>query len=339
MREFGWIAVIAGAVMLEVLTAPGTALSGQGWKLCRSGSPGMVHFTMERGRPGSREINSSDVPLANFHGFSLAMLDHSGPAKFEYAHDAGSLQCEGKFAWGRGSGSFKLIPNAAFVTELNRLGFGTPREDQLFMLMMANINLEFVREIHSAGIGSTLGDLIDLGTHGVTLEFIQGINRAGYRDFRARDYIDLRDHGVKPRFIEDLKLAGYELPANQVIDLRDHGIDSGFVRDLQLYGLRPRASELVPMHDHGVTPEYLRGLHEAGFGTLSADEVIGLRDHGVPADFAVEALSLGFHFTARELIDLRDHGVDAKYLRTVHDSGMQNLSGAQITQLRDHGVN
>ena len=36
MREFGWLAVIGGAVVLEALTAPGTALSGQGWKLSRS---------------------------------------------------------------------------------------------------------------------------------------------------------------------------------------------------------------------------------------------------------------------------------------------------------------
>ncbi len=339
MKEFGWFAVIAGAVMLEVLTAPGTPLSGQGWKLSRSGAPGKVHFTMERRRPGNREINSSDVPLANFRGFSLDMLDHSGPAKFEYVHDAGSLLCEGRIAWGRGSGSFTLKPNPAFVSELNGLGFATPREDELFMLMMANINLEFVREVHSAGIGSTLRDLIDLGTHGVTLDYIQGVNHAGYRNLRAQDYIDLRDHGVKPRFIEDLELAGYEIPARQVIDLRDHGVDSNFVRDLQVYGLRPPAPELVAMHDHGVTPGYLHGLRDAGFGALSADEIIGLRDHGVPADFAVEARSLGFHFTPRELIDLRDHGVDAKYLRTVRDSGMQNLTGPQITQLRDQGVN
>ena len=36
MKEFGWIAVIAGAVILEALTAPGTTLNGQGWKLSRS---------------------------------------------------------------------------------------------------------------------------------------------------------------------------------------------------------------------------------------------------------------------------------------------------------------
>ena len=35
---------------------------------------------------------------------------------------------------------------------------------------------------------------------------------------------------------------------------------------------------------------------------------------------------------------LRSHGVDGKYLKTLHDSGMQNLTEPQITQLRMHGV-
>ena len=75
MKEFGWFAVIAGAVILEALTAPGTGLSGRGWRLSRSSEPGTVRLTLERSRPGSRSVTTSDVPLTNFHGFSLEMLD------------------------------------------------------------------------------------------------------------------------------------------------------------------------------------------------------------------------------------------------------------------------
>jgi len=338
MKEFGWFAVIAGAVIFEVLTAPGTALNGQSWKLSRSGAPGMVHFTMERSRHGSREVESSDVRLADFHGFSLAMLDRSGPAKFTYVQDAGTLQCEGKFAWGRGSGSFTLTPNPAFVSELNRLGFSTPREDDLYLMMLSKIDLDFVREVRSAGIARSLQDLLDMAAHGVNLAYVHDMNRAGYRNFRAQDYIEMHDHGVQAQFVEDLKQAGYEIPASQIIELRDHGVDSNFVRDLQLDGLRPRATELVELRDHGVTPGYLRGLHDAGYDALAADDIVELRTHGVPSEFVTAAHDLGYRFTAAELIELHDHGVDAKYLRTIHDSGMKNLSGAQIVQLRDHGV-
>ena len=146
MKEFGWFAVIAGAVIFEALTAPGTALNGQGWKLRRSDSPGMVRFTVERSRPGNRTVTSSDVPLTGFRGFTLDMLDHSGPAKFTFAEDAADLQCEGKYSWGGGAGGFTLVPNPAFMSELSRLGFATPREDELFQLVLTHIKLDFVRE-------------------------------------------------------------------------------------------------------------------------------------------------------------------------------------------------
>ena len=114
MKEIGWFLVIAGAVALEALTAPGTALNGQGWQLSRSGSPGMVHFTLERSRPGNRMVTSSDVSLTHFQGFSPDMLEHSGPVKFSYIQDAATLQCEGKISWGRGVGSFTVSANPAF---------------------------------------------------------------------------------------------------------------------------------------------------------------------------------------------------------------------------------
>jgi hypothetical protein len=338
MREFAWFAVIAGAVILEALTAPGSSRSGLSWELSRSGSPGMVHFTMERSRPGQREVDSTDMPLSRFRGFSLEMLDRSGPAKFTFEQDAGTLQCEGRYAWGRGSGSFTLTPNAAYVSELNRLGFSSPQGDEVYLLMIANVTLDFVREVHTAGIASSLRDLLDMAAHGVNQAYVRDLARAGYRDLRAPDYVELHDHGVDAKFVDELKQAGYDIPANRIVELHDHGVDSNFVRELQLSGLRPSPAELVELHDHGVTPGYLRGLHDAGFDTLPAGKIIELRDHGVATEFVMEASDLGYRFTPGEMVELHDHGVDVKYLRTIHDSGMKNLTAAQIVQLRDHGV-
>jgi hypothetical protein len=338
MKEFGWFAVIAGAVILEALTAPGTGLSGRGWKLSRSGEPGMVHLTLERSRPGSRSITSSDVPLTNFHGFSLDMLDRSGPAKFTYVQDAATLACTGKFGWGRGSGDFTLTPNPEFKTELSRLGFATPGQDELFLLVITGTNLDFIREVRGAGIASSLQDILDMAGHGINSQYIHDVARTGYRNLRAEDYIELRDHGVEPRFLQELKDAGYQIAANQVVELKDHGVDSNYVRDLGAYGLRPEPSELVSMRDHGVAPDYLRAVRDAGLGAIRADETITLRDHGVSREFVMEVHDLGYTFAPGELVELHDHGVDGKYLRTIRDSGIRNLNAGQIVQLHDHGV-
>jgi hypothetical protein len=366
MKEFGWFAVIAGVVILEVATAPGGALAGRSWKVSRSHAPGMVHLTLERARLSSHSVTSTDVPLTDFRGFSLSMLDRSGPAKFEYVHEAGRLLCEGRFAWGRGSGSFTLTPNPEFVAQLNRLGFASPDQDDLFTLMLSNITIEYARTIQEAAIGASLRQLIDLRQHGITAAYIRDVNSAGYRNFRAEDYLELRDHGVDSAFLWDLKSAGYhfhtaelvelhthgvgaqfagdlkeagyDLTAAQIEELAVHGVNSGFLREIAADGLHPPVAALVQLHQHGVSPEYLRGLHEAGFDVLSPDDIVMLREHGVASSFAIEARDLGYNFTPGELIQLREHGVDAGYLKRLHDSGMQHLTAPQITQLRQHGV-
>jgi hypothetical protein len=338
MREFGWFAVIAGAVIFEALTAPSTGLSGRGWRLSRSEEAGKVRLTLERSRPGNHMVTTNDVPLANFHGFSPDMLDHRGPAKFTYVQDAATLECEGRYGWGRGSGSFTLTPNPQFAAELNQLGFASPNQDDLFQMVITGTNLDFIREVHNAGIASSLGDVLELARHGVNSQYIHDVGRTGYRGLKADDYIALRDHGVEARFIQELKDAGYQIDSGQVIQMKDHGVDSAYVRELGAYGLHPDAQDVVTLRDHGVDPQFLRGFRDAGFDTVRADELIMMHDHGVPREFVLEAHDLGYHFTPNEVVQLHDHGVDGKYLRTLRDSGMRKLSADQIVQLHDHGV-
>jgi hypothetical protein len=338
MREFGWFAVIAGAVILEALTAPGAGLSGQGWKLSRSGEPGMVHLALERSRPGNRSITSNDVPLTNFRGFSPDMLDHSGPAKFTYVQDVATVECQGTFGWGRGTGSFTITANPRFAAELNGMGFASPDHEQIFLLLVTGTSLDFIREVHNAHIASSLQDVLDMAAHGVNAQYIHDVTRTGYRDLKAQDYIAMRDHGVEARFIQELKDAGYQIDSDQVIQLKDHGVDSGFMHALGTYGLKPNAGDLVSLRDHGVTPDYLRDLRDAGYDTVRSEEIIALRDHGVGREFVLATHDLGYRFTPGELVEMHDHGVDGKYLRTIRDSGMKNLSAEQIVRLHDHGV-
>ncbi|HUB80563.1 MAG TPA: hypothetical protein VMB03_17285 [Bryobacteraceae bacterium] len=338
MKEIGWFAVIAGAVIFEAFTAPGTGLSGRGWKLSRSDDGGKVRLTLERSRHGSRMVTSSDVPLANFRGFSPDLLDHRGPAKFSYVQDAATLECEGRYGWGRGSGSFTLTPNPQFAAELNRLGFASPNQDDLFLLVITGTNLDFIREVHDSHIATSLGDVLELAQHGVNSQYIHDVARVGYRDLKADDLIALRDHGVEARFVQELKDAGYQIDSGQVIQLKDHGVDSEYIRALGKYGLHPDAQDVVTLRDHGIDPEFLRGFREAGFDSTRADELIMMHDHGVPRDFVLEAHDLGYRFTPNEVVQLHDHGVDGKYLRTLSDSGMRKLNADQIVQLHDHGV-
>ncbi|MBZ5617959.1 MAG: hypothetical protein LAQ69_04380 [Acidobacteriia bacterium] len=110
------VAIIVGGVLLAVLIATGQAplqATRQEWKLKSSDSPGMVHFTVERWKPGNHWSTSTDVRFANFRGLSRDTIESGGPAKFEYVQDAGRLLCQGSFSWAgdRGPSGSNPIPN------------------------------------------------------------------------------------------------------------------------------------------------------------------------------------------------------------------------------------
>ena len=330
-------AAIVGVMAAATLLAFSQDWDAQ-WRISPSLSVDKVHFTVRHSNVFGNSIRGSDVPLDNFRGFSLSMLASPGPAKFEYVGDAGRLLCEGRFLVGTGSGSYTFAADPAFVSALQQMGYDTPDDEQLFSMLMMDINREFAREIRDSGLRASSRDLIALKMHGVTLDYIRETRRAGYQNFTADDYTQLRIHGVDTNFLRELKDAGYDLRAGDIAQLRIHGVDSRYMRDLKSYGLKPEASELAQMRIHGVTPDYLKALKEAGYGDLHVDEINQLRNHGVEPRFVQEAKRLGYDFTPEELAQLRVHGVDAAYLKRLQDAGMRNLNAEQIAKLRMHGV-
>jgi len=312
--------------------------TAQEWKIKRASDPDTVHFMIARRKAGSEWMNANDVPLSRFRGLMPEMIDRGGAVTFEYVQDAGSLICKGDIWRGRGSGSYTFSPNPQFVTELKRLGYDAPDEEQLFSMIMSGVTLEFARGVKDEGLRASTWELISLRNHGVTLNYIHDIREAGYDKLFADDVIALRNHGVKVEFLRELNESGYNLSTRQVVELSNHGVNSRFIRDLKSYGLHPSASDIVDLRNHGVTPEYLKGLKDAGMGGLFTSEVIDLKNHGVPVEFVEDAKSMGYSFSTRELIELRNCGVNGLYLRRLKESGMRNLSASQIAKLKTHGV-
>jgi hypothetical protein len=310
----------------------------QEWRMKKSSEAGKVHFAIERSRPGSRWNHSSDMPVEHFQGLSLQALSNGGPAKFQFVRDAGRLLCEGQFTMGRGIGSFEFKANPQYSTELQRLGYEEPQENQLFSMLMADVSLEFARGVKQANVPSTTKQLLDMRIHGVTLDYIQRMRAGGYTTLDARNYIDMRIHGVTPELVAELKKAGYDIPASKVVEMKIHGVSPDYIRALNSFGLRPDASEVVQMRIHGVSPEYLKTLKDSGHADLDVRQVVNMRIHNVSPEFVQESRKLGYSFTSKELTELRIHGVNTAYLQKLKDSGYQNLGADKIVKLRIHGV-
>lgn len=329
--------MVWGSLLLAVVMAVAQEASKE-WTIRRTDDPDVVRFTVRRLKPGSTWSTTQDMPRSRFEGLSMEVLEHSGTATFQYVQDAGSLVCRGRFSWIGGSGDYKFIPDPKFSAALRSMGYEAPDENEQFTMLLGGVTLDFARSVKDAGLQASTEELIQLRTHGVTRDYVEEVRRAGYSNFQARDLIDLRIHGVQSDLLRDLKDAGYDLAARDIVDLHIHGVDAEYLRKLRTFGLRPAAAELTALRMHGVTPEYLSGLKGAGYGNLSAGEMVQLHNHGVETAFAKDAHDLGYSFTPEELVQLHMHGVNAGYLRRLHDAGMRNLNADQIAKLRMHGV-
>ena len=91
-----------------------------------------------------------------------------------------------------------------------------------------------------------------------------------------------------------------------------------------------------PVNPHG---SFLAALVAAGYGNLSVDEIIALKEHGVDARFLAEFSQSGWdRIKAQELIELHDHGVPPEMLRALHDAGFQHVETRSVIEAYEQGV-
>lgn len=337
------------------------------WSIRRGDTADTVQFTLDSRYGNGHWRTTSPAAFSSLKGLTKdQMAAMSSDVRFEVARDAGTLLCEGTLHFGRGSGPFTFTINPSYEQELEKLGFRIQGDRRSIDYFLMDVSLDYAKTVREADPMASSEDLVDLRSHGVDREYMNGMRDAGLKDLRARDYIEMRNHGVTTAyardvqrsgfnadsqslvhfrnhgvnadFVAELRRAGYDETADSIVHMRNHGIDARYVQQLQAAGVKPDAGDMVEFKNHGVGPEYLKGLKEAGYGDLPREDVIRLRDHGVDAAFLREAKSLGYAFTPGELVDLRNHGVDSGYLRKVRASGFENLTAQKIVKLRQHGV-
>jgi len=94
--------------------------------------------------------------------------------------------------------------------------------------------------------------------------------------------------------------------------------------------------DAAPVNPHG---SFLAALVAAGYGNLSVDEIISLKDHGITAGFLAGISRSGWErMTAREMIDLHDHGVPPEMLRAVRDAGFTHVEIREVIDASQRGV-
>ena len=335
------------------------------WKLTRDSSSSKVQLSLiSRNDDGNDRMNTEGVPLSSLAGFSLSVLDHDGPVKFEYVRDSGQIVCEGRVAGGRASGPFTVVLNPSFVSALEKMGYAAPHDDEAFSLVTSDVTLGYAQAVRDTGLTSLISDLIDLKDHGVTSDYVRAVRQEGFTDLYASDISRLRDHGVDPDYLKAIKAAGPNLSIDAIDSLYDHGVKPDYYKSMKTtvpqlsieqidslfdHGVEPDSykgfasvdsklsiEEIDSLRDHGVKPEYYRSMRSVD-PNLSIEQIDGLFDHGVKPGSYKGFASADPKLSIEEIDSLFDHGVDPEFYQGTKAADA-TVSIAEINRLRDHGV-
>lgn len=98
--------------------------------------------------------------------------------------------------------------------------------------------------------------------------------------------------------------------------------------------------EIVDLKNNGVSADLLLDLQEAGVPRLTARELVQLHQQGVGAGYLHEMLAAGIPgLTIKDVVYFRQNNVDSKLVRAIRALGYGPYTPRQIVDLGNNGVN
>jgi beta-lactamase regulating signal transducer with metallopeptidase domain len=167
--------------------------------------------------------------------------------------------------------------------------------------------------------------------------YIGQLVAAGYTDLSIDDLIAFKVHGVTAEYIRGLQAVGLKPSASELVASRIHGVTADYAKALQADGFNLTMDQLIAGRIHGVNPDTVAQLKAAGFPSLTFDQVLTARIHGITPEAVRELKDSGIgDLSFEDLVTARIHGVTGAFVRKALQSGLKNLTFDKIVQLKIH---
>jgi hypothetical protein len=277
----GWVAT-SHAVAQNVMTGD--------WTASLQDDSTKINLNFERRtEKGGRNQMGQTYDFPDLQGLSREQVLNGGPVKFSLVREAGTIECEGSFQNGKGSGTFRFTGNQSFVSAMKSRGFdfeessisneGRHSENRLFAATTLNVTTALADDLSSAGFGKLQVD--DL--------------------FKAAIF------KIDSKFMREMKASGFaDLGMEELVKARIFKIDADFVRQVSQMGFDKEPFEsLVKMQIFKVTPEFITEIRNEGLTNISVEEVVKLRIFKIDSEFIREAKAEGVPLEVERLVQRR----------------------------------
>jgi hypothetical protein len=251
-----------------------------------------IHLSLERRtQRGDHNQMGQSYAFSELQGLTREQALRGGPVKFSLVREAGTIECEGSFQNGRGSGTFRFTANQSFVSAMKSRGFDLEQsapmrgdddreiEDRLFSAAALNVTTALADDLLSANFGKLYVD--DL--------------------FKAAIF------KIDSKFMREMKASGFpNLGMEELVKARIFKIDADFVRQVTQMGFdRESFESLVKMRIFKVTPEFINEARNEGLTDLSVEDLVKMRIFNINAAFIRQAKAEGVPLNIESLVERR----------------------------------
>jgi hypothetical protein len=282
-------AIIVIAVGSYVIVAQ-SVVTGTWEASAKEKSPDKIQLSFERKTEHGRNQNSSSFSYSEIQGLSRDQAQN-GKVNFKLVRDAGTIECEGSFLNGKGSGTFTFVPNRSYADAMRSRGFDIEKgwkddddrqdsiDERLLTAAMLNVSIALADDLRSANFPNLdFGDL-----------------------FKAAIF------KIDGKFMSEMKATGFaNLGMEELVKARIFKIDADFVRKIKDMGFGTNDFEnLVKYSIFKVTPEFLADLKAEGLNNLTAEDVVKARIFKIDAEFIRKAKAEVPDATMEQLVQMK----------------------------------
>jgi len=284
LSSFAFVIFVLGSY----LVAAQNVLTGD-WKAeAKDDSPDKIQLSFEiRTEKGGRNQHGSSFSYSDLQGLTRDQTQN-GRVNFSLPREAGTIQCEGSFVNGKGSGTFRFTPNHSFVDAMRSRGFDFAKPSKhgpadldikLFTAATLNVTTAFADDLKSANFGPL--DIDDL--------------------FKAVIF------KITPQFMAEMKATGFpDLGMEELVKARIFKIDADYVKQVHGMGFASQDFEaLVKFRIFKVTPEFLGEIKAEGLTNLSSEDIVKFRIFKIDPQFVREARATEPNITVEELVQMK----------------------------------
>ncbi len=306
---------LPGAVQAATQSEAQTTITGT-WKIERrydketkAEKTGEIQLSLERRTEGGRNNHGSGYKISDFEGLSSDQINSTNStASFRMVREAGTIDFEGVFHNGLGTGTFRFTPNPAFVENMRSRGYTNISQERLFTATFLNLTMSFIDDLRSVGFGDLgIEELFKARIFNVTPQFMTDMKSIGFPGLGMEDLVKARIFKIDADFARQVKEMGFANDSMEgLVKLRIFKITPEFLREMRATNFPNLSSEeAVKLRIFKVTPEFLNELKAEGFTRLSVEEATKFKIFNITLDFVRQAKAENPNVTVEELVRMK----------------------------------